>query len=1045
MRVAAGAAVIAMALAAAACSTGQGVTQGTAVPFDAAMTDGLESLGASTELPGLIDASDEPLVNDEEVRTGTLPNGLVYYVRENDRPGANASLRLAVHAGSVNEFGEHRGVAHFVEHMMFNGTEQFPENELLDVLRGYGAQFGPDINARTNFDETVYQLDVPNDDESFDTAMQVLEQWLSHATIDPAQVEAERGIILDEWRTSTQTVNGRLFDVAQRLYLTGSAYEGSDPIGTDADIQGVPAEELRAFYDAWYRPDNAAVIVVGDFDADDVVSQIEELFTPATARTPETPARPDTAFAVETAPAFALHADPDQTSVDVEVDLPLPATDGTGTANLRAGMLDGIVYDVLVRRLDQDVSAGTAPFDGITQGGNSLVSSLDAPALYAFTDAERVTATLQALLDEYARADRFGFTDGEVVTAKSSLQAQLDAELAGVDSTNDAEYADRLVENFLRGAAYIDIAESHEQLSAIVDGITPAAVEARFRARWANTAPHVIISTPLARAAEMPSEADVISLIEQLDEREIEPREAGRALPDELMVTPSPVDPDSIDEMLEDGDEFLDPIEITFPNGARVIATSNGITDGQVLFQATSPGGTSLIDDADVVDALFAPDVVFDSGVGEFNQTELEQLLADRDVSLEAWMTPYTENFYGTAGTGDLETLFQLLHLYMTQPRVEPVALTNYQRFQQPYVDDPTTDPDTAGYDTLVDIRYGNELRYTSLPSPTEFATLDAEGIDRVWRNRYSNAGDFVFVFAGDVDLDDITDLASTYIGTLPGTPGAEAWVDVEQPPPSGVVRQRVEAGTGDTASVTFLFTSPVTTVDGGLRANADVVSEVLTTRLTDVVREQLGESYSPSAYTFITNDPDPVVETYVTVSGAPDRIDAVADLVVARVRRPGRLRADAARVRSLVRAGRRGVQLRRQRDVRGRADQRGRLAGPLTRRVLRRVRRPRRCHHQDGAVLHRRPRPRRRAHRDHRRPPPLMLPGDRLAVRCRCGGRRRVPCGRRGSTGRGRRSGRRARRRRGPRAGATRRAPGSTRGVADDRDDEQHARGRRR
>jgi zinc protease len=878
VRRAAGTFLVAGCVLAPACSADVGVSQGTAAPIGEVETN---ADPVPSGLPGLLDSSDEPIPNDDEVVTGALPNGLVYYVRENDRPGGSASLRLAIRAGSVNETGAHRGVAHFVEHMLFNGTEQFPENELIDVLRGFGASFGADINAYTSFDETVYQLDVPNDGESFDTAMQVLEQWLSHATIDPAQVEAERGIILDEWRTSTQTVDGRLFDVAQRLYLGGSAYDGRDPIGTDTAIRAVPAEELRQFYDDWYRPDNAAVVVVGDVDADDVVARIVELFGPAVARTPATPARPDTSFPIETVPAFALHADPDQTSVDVEVDLPLPAIDGNGTAALRTSYLDQIVSDALVRRLDQDVSDGTAPFDGIVPGTNSLVAGLDAPALYAFSDAGRARDTLQALLDEYERAARHGFADDEIVTAKSTLSASLDAELAGRGTVSDPEYADRYVEHFLYGTPFPDIEDVHEQFTALIDAITPDAVATRFLARWANTAPHVIISTPIDQAPEMPSEADVISMIGQLSDRDVAPREAGRALPDDLMIAPAPVTPDSIDEMLEGDDPFLDPIEITFPNGARVIATSNDIVDGQVLFQASSPGGTSLLDDADVVDALFAADVVFDSGVGDFDQAELEQILADRDVQVGAWMAPYDENLWGSAGTADLEVLFQLVHLYVTAPRVDPVSLANYVRFQQPFIDDPGSDPDAAGYDALVDTRYSGELRYTSLPSPEQFATLDADGIARVWADRYGNAGDFVFVLAGDLDLDEVVDLASTYIGTLPGTPGAESWVDVEQPPPPGAARIQVAAGTGDTASMTLLFTTPVDAVDGGLRANIDVAAEVLNTRLNDVVREQLGESYSPTAFMEVRNDPDPVIETYVSVTGAPDRIEAVGQLVV--------------------------------------------------------------------------------------------------------------------------------------------------------------------
>ena len=1006
------------------CAPEGGVTQGTVVPTGSIAPEGGDTGdgGDALALPGLLDTSDEQIPDDDEVRTGTLDNGLRYYVRENDRPGGRADLRLAIRAGSVNETGENTGVAHFVEHMLFNGTEQFPENELIDVLRGFGASFGADINAYTSYDETVYSLDVPNAGESFETGLSVLEQWLSHATFDPAQVEAERGVILDEWRQSTQTTDGRLFDVAQELYLAGSAYAGRDPIGTDASIQGVPQPELQQFYDDWYRPDNAAVIVVGDIDASDVVDAIEELFAPATPRSAAMPERPATNFAIETLPDFALHADPDQTSVDVEVDLPIPALTGTGTAHLRAQVLDQIVYQALVHRLDQDVSAGVAPFDGITTGSNSIVDSLDAPALYAFTDAARVDATLQALLDEYERANRFGFTDAEVVLAKSSVQAGFDAQYAGRDTKSDPEFADEYVAHFLTGSPYPEIEAFHEISTAMVDAMAPEAIDARFRARWANSAPHVIISAPVtaAQAGLLPTEDEVLALIGGLAARQLEPRSAGRELPDELMVRPQPEEPVSAGPLLDDADDFFDPVEIVFPNGARVLAVSNDIVDGQVVFQATSPGGTSLVDDDDVVDALFGAGIVLSSGVGEFNPSEVQELLADRDVELNAWMTPYDENFYGNVGTSDLEVLFQMMHLSMTEPRFDPVTLGNFRRFEEPIIADPGSEPDTAGYDALVDARYAGELRYTSLPSVDEFSTLDLEGIERVWRDRYGDASDWVFAFAGDFDIDELTGLAASYIGTLPGDGTVETWIDVEPSAPLGVVERTVRAGTGETASLTLLFTSPVASVDGGLRASADLVTEVLNTRLTDVVREQLGESYSPSAYTYIRNDPDPVVETYVFVTGAPDRIDAVGDLIVreftdlatngpsdrefdgafAQVQEDYAFIDNDTFVQELVNDA-----IWPSRSIDEYFDQYVRA---------RRVDGPRLPH------VHRPPRPGRSVHRGHRDPA--------LIVRCRCGGRRPAPCATRGSTGRDRRSGRPVRRPPGPPAVARGRARESTR-----------------
>jgi zinc protease len=612
------------------------------------------------------------------------------------------------------------------------------------------------------------------------------------------------------------------------------------------------------------------------------VDDIEDRFGSAEPRSDSMPARADTTFDLEQLADFALHSDPDQTTVDVEVDLPLPALDSHGTAGLRASILDTMIYSALIRRLDQDVTAGTAPFDDITTGTNSFVPSLDAPALYAFTDAERVDATLRALLDEYERADRFGFTAAETDVARSAMQAQFDAAHERRNTTQDTELAEQYVANFLYGEPYPSADDLHELATGTIDAITPEALTARLRARWRNTAPHVIISTPLADESAMPSRDEVLAAIDATPERELEPRADGRQLPDELMVAPEPVAPASRERLIDDASRVFDPIEVVFPNGARVIATSNDIVEGQFGFQASSPGGSSLVADEDVVDALYAAEIVTSSGVGEFNQTELEAVLADRSVGVAADITPYLDTFQGGAATADLETLFQLIHLYMTQPRFDPVALSQLQRFEGPLVNDPASDPDAAGFDALLDARYPDEPRYTLLPTPEQFATLDLEGVERVWRDRFGDASDWVFVFAGDLDLDELFDLAGRYIATLPATGEAEHWVDVEDPPPPGVVRQVVGAGTGETASLTMLFTSPVAGVDSELRATSDVVVEVVNTRLTDVVRERLGESYSPFAVSFIGNDPDPVIETYLQVTGSPERIESVAGIVAA-------------------------------------------------------------------------------------------------------------------------------------------------------------------
>ncbi len=833
-------------------------------------------------LPGLLNRSDDVLPNDVDVRTGTLDNGLAYYVRNNDNPGAKASLQLAIRAGSVDELGDSTGLAHFVEHMLFNGTELFPETELIDVLRSFGSEFGPDVNAYTSFDETVYQLSVPNADQSVAVGMQVLQQWLSHAAFDEAQVEAERGVVLDEWRRSTQSAGGRLFEVAQAMYFPGTDYLGRSPIGNDTSIETITSAELVEYYEAWYRPDNAAVIVVGDIDVDDIVNQITELFERTVPVAPDMLDRPSTTFELVTEPRFALHADPDQATVDVEVTLPLPAVPGHAGAANRVQLLDQVIFSSIVRRLDQDVAAGLSPFDEIGPGSNSFVSGLDAPALYAFTDVARVNETLRSLLDEYERAYRFGFTAEEIGVSVAELQASLEGFYAGRDSLQDTYFADVYVASFLTGAAYPDVDVEYEATVAELAAITPEAVDLRFEARWTNAAPHVIISAPQASADDMPTEADVFAAIEATASQELVARETLGDLPDQLMNRPPAVDP--VDEnFVADGRwewPTFDPLEVVFPNGVTAVFTSNTIVAGRVYLQGSSPGGTSLVADEDVIDALYAPEIVLSSGIAEYDAAEFAQITSAADVNLGAWSTPYLDNFGGDVATADAESLFQQLHLYMTDARFDDVALGQVQSQIGPVVNDPSTNRDLAMGEALNDARYADEPRYSVLPTPEEFATLDLGGVERVWTESHANASDWTFVFAGDFDVDEFIELAGAYLGSLPGTGTADEPLDVESPPPAGVVSVAVNAGTGDSALATLLFTTDTGPLTETLRAEIDMAQQVIDARLTDVVREEFGESYSPYSQIVHGHDPELGMSIYVSVTGSPDRMQQVVDLV---------------------------------------------------------------------------------------------------------------------------------------------------------------------
>ena len=817
---------------------------------------------------------------DPAIVIGRLDNGLRYFVRDNDNPGGRVEMRLAVDAGSALENGDQDGGAHFLEHMLFNGTEEFPENELIAVLRSFGAGFGADINASTSYDETVYQLTMPSGDPAVvDTGLDVLEQWLSAATIDQAQVEAERGIVLDEWRGSAATSNGRIFDALQALFLTGSPYEGKDPIGSDTSISAMDAGPLRAFYDDWYRPDNTAVVVVGDIDPGTIKAGIAERFGPIVARG-TSPDRPELTVEPSSDPQASILADPDVAEGFVQVTLPLaPAEAVSVEADYQNSMLDSMAFDIVATRLGNDALRGEAPFDDARVDSSGFVRGLDAPEIIVSADGDALEASAQAVFDEYERVRRFGFSAAEVDRVAEAYRSSAQSVYDGRESRQDADFADEYVRHALTDEPIPTADAQFEFTNAVLDRATPETIAYRFVQRLAEAAPHVLVVVPTAEAGDVADAEAFVAQARSMRERELSPRPDDTGIDGDLMVAPEPLEEVSSERLSDNGmGGFVDPVLLVFDNGVRVALNTSVIVEGQVAFEARSPGGLALVDDADVPAADAAGAVVGRSGIATYGPVELEDYLSDKEVALQPVIDAFTEGFFGSAATSDLETLFQLIHLSMTQPRVDPVSLEQYLDDELAIAADPSIDPGYAEFVTLLEARY-DDPRYL-LPTVDSLNSVTAEDIDRVYHDRFGDASDFSFSFSGDLDVAEATELARRYLATLPATGRVEVVDYVEPDPPVGIVSEETIAGTGEQASVALLFTAPAN-ADRREDVVASILQEVVTARLTDVVREQLGESYSPFAIVQIGDGAAPNAETYISNTTAPDLLDDVVAAVI--------------------------------------------------------------------------------------------------------------------------------------------------------------------
>ncbi len=819
-------------------------------------------------------------IPDPAIRTGELDNGLRYLIRDNDNPGARVEMRLVIDAGSVLEDDTQDGGAHFLEHMLFNGTEEFPENELIAVLRSFGAGFGADINAYTSFDETVYQLTMPTEDpEVVATGLDVLDQWLSAATIDQAQVESERGVVLDEWRGSDGSSQGRIFDALQELFLDGTDYEDKDPIGTSDAISATDAEPLRAFYDDWYRPDITTVVVVGDIDVDTIEAGIIERFGPIEARG-DSPDRPEFVVEPSSEPVAMILGDPDVPEGFAQVTLPLTASEAESVeADYQNSILDAMAFDMIATRLANDALRGDAPFDDARVDSSGFVRSLDAPEILVSADGDALEASTQAVFDEYERVRRFGFSQAEVDRVVATYRTSAESTFEGRDSRQDADFADEYVRHALEGEPIPTADAQFLFTSAVLDRVTPETLAYRFVTRLEEAAPHVLVVVPSSEVDDVADEATFLAQATSMTDRDLEPRADDTGIDGELMEAPEPVEEASSKALSDDPmTGFIDPVVLEFDNGVRVAFNPSEIVEGQVALEARSPGGLAVLDDADVPAADAAGAVVGQSGVATYGPVELDAFLSDKDVALQGSIDAFTEGMFGSAATSDLETLFQLIHLAMTQPRVDPVALDQYLDDELAFAADPAIDPGYAEFVALLEARY-DDPRFL-LPTVDSLNSVTAEDIERVTRDRFGDASDFSFSFSGDFDVDEATDLARRYLGTLPSTGRVETVDFVEPAPPAGIVAEQVNAGDGEQASVAFLFTAPATS-ERRDDVVAAVLQEVVTSRLTDVVREELGDSYSPFAVVQVGRGGAPNAETYISNTTGPDLVDDVVAAVL--------------------------------------------------------------------------------------------------------------------------------------------------------------------
>ena len=687
-----------------------------------------------------------PIPPDPEVVTGTLENGLTYYIHENDEPENRTELRLVVNAGSILEDEDQLGLAHFVEHMAFNGTENFEKQALIDYLEGIGMRFGPHINAYTSFDETVYMLRVPMDDpEMLSTAFQILVDWAGGVLFDPEEVDKERGVVIEEWR-GRRGGQARIQDQQIPVIFYGSHYADRLPIGDTAVLQGAPPEVLRRFYDDWYRPDLMGIVAVGDFDAAEMEAMVRDRFSvlggPAEPR-----ARDEFEVPVDHEPKVSIATDPEMPITQVSVLYKQERAPRSTVGDFRRARVRELYSSMLNGRLDELAIQADPPFLQAFVGGGGFVRGVDVSQFLAIVGEDGIMRGLDVLLTEAERVARHGFTETELEREKAALQRRYESRLAEAENRVSARLASRYVDVFLEGSPYPSVETEVELLAAVLPGITLDDANA-FAKEWIRELGRVVtIAAPESEGAEVPGDDAVTETFAEVAAREVDPYEAEEVA-DALLA-----------ELPEGGtvvsEEVMEEIGVTIwelDNGVRVVLKPTDFRDDEILLRATSPGGTSLAADEILGHARLASELVSQGGVGDFDQIALDRQLADKRVSVFSSIGGLTEGIRGSASPQDLETALQLVYLRFVAPRKDETAFMAFLA-QADMLANIGAQPRVAMQDTMAVVMGQGHPRAgrTFADQLADMRNADLDAAVEFYQDRFADASDFTFYLRGDL------------------------------------------------------------------------------------------------------------------------------------------------------------------------------------------------------------------------------------------------------------------------------------------------------
>ncbi len=818
-----------------------------------------------------------PLPIDPAVRMGKLSNGLRYVIRENKRPENRAELRLVVNAGSILEDRDQQGLAHFAEHMAFNGTANFPKQEIIDFLEGIGMRFGAHLNAYTSFDETVYMLRVPTDStEVMEKAFRILGDWAHQVKFDPEEIEKERGVVIEEWR-SGRGASARMRDKQLPVLLKDSRYAERLPIGKKALLDTFKHESLTRFYRDWYRPDLMAVIAVGDFNTDAIETLIKNTFEPI-AKAENSRAR--TAYTVpdheET--LFAITTDPENSRSSISIYfLQDVAPEGT-VEDYRSMLIRNMFNSMLNQRFSELTKKPDPPFLGAGSSRGNLVRTKAAYILGAGVKEGGIERGLEAVLTEAIRVQRHGFTQPEVDRLKTNMLRGIEQSYRERDRRRSRGFASEYIRHILTGEPIPGIEIERDLFQELLPSIQVEEIN-RLVGEWITDKNRVIVvSAPEKDGLTVPSEADLLTIINEVQQKDVEPYVED--ISDDPLIAHIPTPGKVVRETTID---TFGVTEWTLSNGVKVVMKPTDFKNDEILFTSFSPGGHSLSSDENYMAASTATSAVMESGLGKFNQIELGKKLAGKVVRVSPRISSLSEGVSGSASPEDIETMFQLIYLIFTEPRADSLAFQALLDRYRGMLQNRDMRPTTAYYDTIQVTMSQYHVR--SRPLSNEILKeMDLQKSLAFYKDRFADASDFTFVFIGNFEPKKIQPLVETYLGGLPALNREETWRDTGVKAPKGVIEKTVSRGQEPKSQTSLIFTGPFDYNDRFKRYVYDSMGDVLQIKLRELLREDEGGTYGVGVRTSRSRWPEGRYNISISFGCDPERLEELTQLVFVQI-----------------------------------------------------------------------------------------------------------------------------------------------------------------